>query len=334
MHRHAHGHRSWTAEPAGPERGEPTTGQPAEGGGDGPAWSGVGREAYERARRRVRALRAFYRHLAVYATVITGLAVVNLVVSPGRWWFVFPMAGWGVGLFAHGLATWAGSQRAGRLWLGREWEERKIAELMSRERIRTLSTEKQLAQARLRMLQAQIEPHFLFNTLANVLSLIDSAPARATAMLEHFIAYLRATLASSRATEGTLAQEAALLRNYLELLQIRMGDRLAYAIDIEPGLERQPLAPMLLQPVVENAIRHGLEPRVQGGRISVEARRAGRRLILCVTDDGMGFTPGESAGVGLLNLRERLAVLYDGDARLTIEDADPGTRVLIDLPMR
>jgi two-component sensor histidine kinase len=255
-------------------------------------------EAYQRARRRVRALRSFYRHLTIYVAVNTVLVIVNLLAPSGRLWFFWPMGWWGLGLLVHAVSIWSGP-----FWLGRDWEERKIAELLAREKIRVLSTEKQLAEAQLRMLQAQIEPHFLFNTLANVVSLIESAPPRAVAMLEHFIAYLRASLAASRSTQGTVAQEAELLRNYLELLKIRMGTRLEYTIALDPELSGAPLAPMLLQPVVENALRHGLEPKIDGGRVDVSIRRVKDRMIARIEDDGLGFKPGASPGVGLQNLR-------------------------------
>ena len=259
---------------------------------------------------------------------MAGLVAVNLLGPSVRIWFHFPLFGWGAGLLLHGFSVWSGS-----FLLGPEWEARKIAELLAREKIRTLSTEKQLAEAQLRLLQAQIEPHFLFNTLATVVSLIETAPTRATAMLEHFIAYLRASLAASRTTQGTVAQEAALLRNYLELLQIRMGDRLAFAIDVDPALQSASLAPMLLQPIVENAVRHGLEPKIEGGRVSVRIHRDGGRMIARVEDDGLGFKPGSDAGVGLQNLRERLDVLYDGEARFTVEERANGTAVVLDVPL-
>ncbi len=288
-------------------------------------------DAYMRARRRVRSLRRFYKHLAIFGLVNSGLLLASLLAPAGRLQFYrsfWPLGFWLSGLLLHGLVVWGGPR-----WLGREWEERKIAELLASEKIRVLSTEKQLAQAQLRMLQAQIEPHFLFNTLANVVSLIDTAPAQASSMLEHFIAYLRSTLASSRATEGTVAQEADLLRNYLELLKIRMGDRLEYSIEIAPELLEKPLAPMLLQPVVENAIKHGLEPKIDGGRIQIQITQAAGRMRARVADNGLGFRPGADAGVGLQNLRERLAVLYDDRARLVIEELDPGTVVSIDIPL-
>ncbi len=288
-------------------------------------------DAYARARRRVGSMRRFYKHLAVFCVVNGVLLLLYVAAPPGRFQFFrsfWPFGFWLIGLTLHGLAVWGGP-----LWLGQDWEERKIAEILAREKIRVLSTEKQLAQAQLRMLQAQIEPHFLFNTLANVLSLIDTAPGKASTMLEHFIAYLRSTLASSRAAEGTVGQEAELLRNYLELLKIRMGERLVYSIEVEPELLNRPLAPMLLQPLVENAIKHGLEPKIEGGLIQIEVLRQGSRMRVRVKDNGLGFRPGADAGVGLQNLRERLAVLYDDQARLVIEELDPGTAVLIDIPL-
>lgn len=284
--------------------------------------------AYLDARRRVRALRFFYMHALVYLGVNAVLVAYNVFAAPARPWAHAPLMGWGIGLAVHGIMTWG---RVGLL--GRNWEERKIAEYMARDQVRTLSTEKQLVEAQMRLLQAQIEPHFLFNTLANVVSLIEPAPARATLMLEHFIAYLRASLAASRATQGTVAQEARLLRDYLALIKIRMGDRLRYTVDVDASLDAVPLAPMLLQPVVENAVKHGLEPKIEGGQLVVKVERHGTRMLATIEDDGMGFKPGGNAGVGLTNLRERLAVLYDGAAHVRIEDRAPGTAVLIEIPL-
>jgi sensor histidine kinase YesM len=283
--------------------------------------------AYERAWRQVKAMRGFYKHASLYVVVIAGLCAINLLKSPTKLWFLFPAAGWGVGLVLHALSVW------GRVfWLGREWEEKKIAQIMAREKIRTLSTEKQLAEAKLRLLQAQIEPHFLFNTLANVVSLIEPAPAKAQLMLENFIHYLRGSLAASRATNGTFEQERKLLNHYLDLIKIRMGDRLEFSIDIEASVLQEPLAPMLLQPVIENAIRHGLEPKIEGGFVTLKARRLKDKIQVVVEDNGLGFKPNESAGIGLDNLRERLAVLYDRQATLAITERNPGTVVTISLP--
>jgi signal transduction histidine kinase len=201
-----------------------------------------------------------------------------------------------------------------------------------RARARALAAEKQALDAQLRALQAQIEPHFLFNTLANVVSLIDAAPGEARRMLERLIALLRASLSASRATSATLAQEVELLRAYLDILAIRMGRRLRFRIDVPAELGALPLPLLLLQPLVENAIKHGLEPKLTGGTVEVGARLHGDGFEITVVDDGLGFRPGPGAGVGLSNLRERLAALYGDAARLAIEDLQPGTRVRITLP--
>jgi two-component sensor histidine kinase len=193
--------------------------------------------------------------------------------------------------------------------------------------------ERKLAEARLQALQAQIEPHFLFNTLANVASLIDAAPDKARAMLERLIELLRASLASSRATRTRLEDELRLVRAYLDILALRMGPRLTYSIELEPGLAGCEVPPLLVQPLVENAIRHGLEPKLTGGRVEVVARVQSGQLEVTVSDDGLGFTPDARAGVGLANLRERLAALYGEAALLRIEDALPGTRVRVSLPL-
>jgi LytS/YehU family sensor histidine kinase len=289
------------------------------------------RTAYDEARWQVYRIRKFYRSLAAYATIVPLMALANYMITPKVIWVLFPAVGWGIGLFFHALNTFGGS-----LWLGREWEEKKIAAIMAKEKIRVLSTEKQVAHAQLRMLQAQIEPHFLFNTLANVVSLIDVAPDKARLMLETFIAYLRSSLAISRQDQSSLASEEILLQNYLSLLQIRMGDRLSTSIRIDPGLASHPFPPMLLQPLVENAIKHGLEPKIEGGHVGIHAFREGDRLKVEVLDNGQGFGGKSSlvagTGLGLNNIRERLAMLYDGQAVLIIQDAQPGTRVLIDLP--
>lgn len=281
------------------------------------------------ARKQVEEIRAFYIHAGIYTVVIGAMWIINAM--SGAWWVQWPMLGWGVGLAVHGLSTFAG-----RSFFGPAWQQRKVAELMARENLRLVTTEKELMHAQLRLLQAQIEPHFLFNTLANVHSLIAREPTQAATMLDHFIAYLRESLAASRAQTGTLAQEAALLSHYLSLIQIRMGARLAYTLDVPPELGRQPLAPMLLQPLVENAIRHGLEPKVEGGHLHVAARQEADALVLTVQDDGLGFgTHADSAGtgVGLSHTRERLAMLYDGRATLTVTDAQPGTCVTLTLPL-
>jgi signal transduction histidine kinase len=202
-----------------------------------------------------------------------------------------------------------------------------------RARARAATLERQALDAQLRTLQAQIEPHFLFNTLANVVSLIDAQPNDARRMLERLIELLRASLTASRSATVTLGQECELLRAYLDILSIRMGPRLAFEIDIPAELREHPVPPLLVQPLVENAIKHGLEPRVEGGRVRVVAQRTDGQIRIEVADDGLGFEPTTSTGVGLTNLRERLAALYGERARLTIEDARPGTHARVTLPL-
>ncbi len=193
------------------------------------------------------------------------------------------------------------------------------------------------AEARLKLLQAQIEPHFLFNTLANLQALIAVDPQRAQAMLGNLDGYLRATLASTRNDKCTLAEEFALLRGYLEILAIRMGERLAYSLDLPDALARATLPPMLLQPLVENAIKHGLEPKVEGGRLRVAASAEGKRLVLLVEDSGLGFGNASTSGtgVGLLHVKERLAAVYGDAASAEIgEAAGGGVRIALRLPLQ
>ena len=217
------------------------------------------------------------------------------------------------------------------------WRERSaVAEAhLERERARTAAVEREALSADLRALQAQIEPHFLFNTLANVVSLIHPAPDKAKHMLESFIQYLRASLSASRAEATTLAREFELMQTFLGILRTRMGDRLAFRVDLPAQLEQFPVPPMLLQPLVENAIKHGLEPKIDGGEIVIGAARsaAGDTVQISVADSGMGFNGATSNGVGLRNVRERLAGLFGDAGRLSIEENQPcGTRVTITVP--
>ncbi len=204
-------------------------------------------------------------------------------------------------------------------------------------RERLACSERDAAEARLKLLQAQIEPHFLFNTLANLQALIVSDPQRAQAMLGHLDGYLRATLASARDANCTLAEEFALLRGYLEILAIRMGPRLAYALDLPEALAKAKLPPMLLQPLVENAIKHGLEPKVDGGRLRVAASSEGRQLVLVVEDSGLGFgaAPTADTGVGLAHVKARLAAAYGNDAGIEIgANEGGGVRITLRLPLQ
>ncbi|MDB5945969.1 MAG: sensor histidine kinase [Ramlibacter sp.] len=209
------------------------------------------------------------------------------------------------------------------------------------------------SEAQLKLLESQLEPHMLFNTLANLRVLIGADPVRAQQMLDHMIAYLRATLNASRATTHTLQAEFDRLRDYLELMAIRMGPRLAYTLELPPELAQLPVPTLLLQPLVENSIQHGLEPKVEGGRVTVSARREGDALVLRVTDTGIGMASaqaggngsgangahghgsGGSGGFGLTQVRERLAALYGAAAALDFSAADgDGACTTARLPVR
>lgn len=196
-------------------------------------------------------------------------------------------------------------------------------------------TSRRAGEARLRLLESQLEPHMLFNTLANLRALIATDPPRATAMLDRMIAYLRATLAASRTTSHPLQAEFDRLRDYLELMTVRMGPRLRYTLELPPELASQPVPALLLQPLVENSIQHGLEPRVEGGHITVRARRAGDRLSLEVSDSGLGFTSASPAGTGfgLAQVRERLLTTYGQQAALDLAvPPGGGTTVTLSFP--
>ncbi|MBI2768914.1 MAG: histidine kinase [Burkholderiales bacterium] len=194
---------------------------------------------------------------------------------------------------------------------------------------------KHASEARLKLLETQLEPHMLFNTLANLRVLIATDAQRAQQMLDHMIAYLRATLAASRATTHPLQAEFDRLRDYLELMAVRMGPRLAYTLQLPDDLAQQPVPTLLLQPLVENAIQHGLEPKVQGGSVTVRARRDGANVVLEVEDTGVGAGADMAGakGFGVAQVRERLAALYGTGA--AIEFVAPhaqGVRAVVTFP--
>jgi signal transduction histidine kinase len=200
------------------------------------------------------------------------------------------------------------------------------------ERAQRAATENQL-----KLLESQLEPHMLFNTLANLRVLIALDPPRAQAMLDRLIAFLRATLNASRVGMHPLAAEFERLGDYLALMQIRMGPRLQYTFDLPDDLRETPLPPLLLQPLVENSITHGLEPKVNGGRIDVRAAREGTTLVLTVRDSGVGVSQvAASPGTrfGTQQVRDRLATLYGARATFALEPiAEGGTEARIILPL-
>lgn len=198
-------------------------------------------------------------------------------------------------------------------------------------------------ETQLKLIESQLEPHMLFNTLANLRVLIGIDPSRAQAMLDRLIAFLRATLSASRAGMHPLEAEFERIGDYLALMGIRMGERLGSTLDLPQELRSHPVPPLLLQPLVENSIKHGLEPKVDGGHVEVRARADGSNLILTIRDTGVGLpaigttapTAGTSFGLG--QVQERLATLYGPAARLTLQaadDAEGGTLVRIELPLQ
>ena len=198
---------------------------------------------------------------------------------------------------------------------------------------------RQVVEARMAAMQAQVEPHFLFNTLASIDHLIETDPKRASLMQKNLIALLRASMPTMREAnaQGTrdLGRELSVIRPYLEILKVRMEERLQTEIRVSDGLMSAEFPPMMLQSLVENAIKHGLEPRPEGGTLSVGAEIVHGKLAVTVSDSGLGFGQAATAGtgIGLSNIRERLALLYGGRASLTIAaPAGGGTAVTITVP--
>jgi sensor histidine kinase YesM len=212
----------------------------------------------------------------------------------------------------------------------------KIArEEAEKERMNRLASEKEALASNLRLLQAQIEPHFLFNTLSNILSLIDTEPAKGKSMLMDLIHYLRTSLSRTLPDTTTLGQEIDTIEAYLNIQKIRLGDRLKFAIDVPETLRQYPFPPMLLQPLVENAIKHGLEPKIDGGDIRVIAVEKGESILIEVADTGLGLSSFNASGVGIANVRERIKLMYNEKGHLLLEENTPnGLRAIIEVPRR
>ena len=201
--------------------------------------------------------------------------------------------------------------------------------------LQRMQLERQMTEARLQTLRAQIEPHFLFNTLANVRRLYQTDPGRGRRMLANFVAYLRAALPEMRHDETTLKQEVELAQAYLSVLQVRMGERLRFQLDVPNDLGALPFPPLALSTLTENAIKHGLNPLPEGGSIEIRARIENRKLAVEVADTGAGLRQSSGSGAGLANLRARLAALYGEAASLNVEANEPrGIRATIAVPVR
>ena len=194
--------------------------------------------------------------------------------------------------------------------------------------------ERQALDARLHLLQAQVAPHFLFNTLANVQALVDAGSPHASAVLRSLTAYLRAAVPVLHESAATIDRELQLVRPYLELMQMRMPDRLEYAMNVDPAALDVRCPPTMVLTLVENAVRHGIDPSEEGGRIDVDVKRLGERCVVRVTDTGAGLQQsGNGLGTGLTTLRERLQLIFGDAAHLRLTSgAQRGVAVEIDLP--
>jgi sensor histidine kinase YesM len=191
----------------------------------------------------------------------------------------------------------------------------------------------QATEAQLKLMQAQVEPHFLFNTLSGVQFLIESDPKAASKMMDHLIQYLRAAIPQLRQGSTTLGQEMKLAQAYLSILQMRMGRRLTFDIERDQALDSHPFPPMMLLSLVENAIKHGLEPEADGGHVAIRAGVQDGRLVVGVVDNGRGLGEDVGDGVGLSNIRDRLRALFGDAARIDLQEVLPrGVEARITLP--
>jgi len=194
--------------------------------------------------------------------------------------------------------------------------------------------ERQALDARLHLLQAQVAPHFLFNTLANVQALVDAGSPHASTVLRSLTAYLRAAVPVLHEPAATIERELQLVRPYLELMQMRMPDRLEYTMKVDPAALNVRCPPTMVLTLVENAVRHGIDPSEEGGRIDIDVKRLGERCVVRVTDTGAGLQQsGSGPGTGLTTLRERLQLIFGDAAQLRLTAGAPhGVAVEIDLP--
>lgn len=226
----------------------------------------------------------------------------------------------------------------GWLALGRYLREgRDLAAAASRRELATLETRQRELDARLSLLQAQIEPHFLFNTLASLRSLVEREPTAAVRLLDALVEYLRAIIPRLRdggaQLDSTLGQQVELCRAYLEVMAVRMGPRLRTHLAVEPELLHASFPPLVLMTLVENAIKHGLEPQRAGGTIEIAAERQGERLRVSVSDDGAGLRGELGSGIGLANLQQWLHSRYGARASFSLcGGAAGGAKALVEIP--
>jgi sensor histidine kinase YesM len=255
------------------------------------------------------------------ASVALGLTLAFVITGEGGWGSEYVLKTMGMGLFFGliGVITFLLSER---IEMEKKQRQLELGE-----------SEKRAIEANLKLLQAQIEPHFLFNTLANVGSLIDSDPQLAKKLLERLNDWLRVALVRARSSSANLGDELDMLENYLQILKIRFGERLSWRIEVPEAARLSAFPPMLLQPLVENAVRHGIEPKLGGGEIGISARFGDGTLLIEVSDTGVGLIGDEVGGTGLSNVHARLASLFGNKGRLVLENkAGGGVIAILELP--
>jgi signal transduction histidine kinase len=223
------------------------------------------------------------------------------------------------------ILAWGGLNVIVLLTTQRSQSRRLEVELaLSKERQLRVEAQKSSMLAKIQALHAQIEPHFLFNSLANVAGLLERDPRTAGAALTELVSFLRGTLDSTRTEWTTVASEVALLRAYLNVMKVRLGKRLTFEVIASEDVTGVRLPSMLAQPLVENALKHAIEPRLTGGAVEVEFHFSGTDLCVNVRDDGAGFSPDWTPGVGLSNVNDRLAALYGPHSTLRFEEDERG----------
>jgi sensor histidine kinase YesM len=257
------------------------------------------------------------------AIVFSGFVSSVVAVAP-RWWML--------GDFRKLLAEWL----QGIIFTGLFVSFSMASRYVRRRQRLELEQLKQLSVARLQALQSQIEPHFLMNTLANLRSLIRRDSDNALVMLDHLADLFQGSLKRSRELNSTVGEELDFLSNYLAIMCMRFGDRLSYQIRCSDANRMVAMPPLLLQPLVENSIKHGIEPKVDGGAITIEVNRDDNMLIITVTDNGQGIASSNFiAGIGVSNVKDRLATQYGQSASLTIAaNQNGGTIATIRMPVR
>jgi hypothetical protein len=276
------------------------------------------------------------RVVIVSAAVLALIAGSSVGAALLAWYYDLGWEALGSRLFVSDAFYWILIGGGVAVIYGMQQSAASAATALHRAQIDQMGLAKQMMEARLQVMRAQIEPHFLFNTLANVKRLCQTDVTGGVAMLDNLIRYLRAALPRIREEQSTLGQEGELVQAYLAVLKIRMGTRLRFAVDIPTDLFAHPFPPMILLTLAENAIKHGITPSSTGGMITVRAQAVGSRLKIRMADNGVGFGAAATGGtgVGLANTRARLAALHGPTAELSFLANEPtGVVAMIDMPL-